>query len=1624
MKSSSGWIWSRIRELSPKFKRAVELGLIFHHHCSRNLPVHCVDMNGTSPTSPGPRKRDIFLKPFRWLKRTSRLRGSPSLRSPRSRQDEHLQTVEPPDLPNIIGLESIYPGAQATKLEDLQANSLPGIGTTIYEGVKTTLQTVADIGEGFPPLKGTAQGLLAICNAIDGYKENHDEFKRLLERVNALSRIMVSCPRDAIDISPEVKGRFSGLAQAIEQHRQTLEGKLDPTRSKAERVFLHPQDRQAVAKITQEIRFAVEISMFEVTMENGVRILQAVKGVDWLKEELNVLLDDNVRSMGNIEQKVNRLIRSELLKRLGEVVGAEFNNATRGTGCIAGTRISLLAKMHSWAEDDTSPPLYWLSGAAGTGKSTVSRTFCAQLDERGALGATHFCSLQDKDQRDVYLIIPTLARILAETRPQFGDALEKILESDKTCRNPTQMTPHDQYLKLIIWPAKEMFKSSGHGLLVLCVDALDECEDKEAIGLFLDAVLRQEAQIPVKLLLTSRPEVHLRERFEVSPHHQCFRLHEIERHIVEADITLYLTARLKGVRDIYKAYEKSWPPPQISIISQYCQGLFIVASTVFKYLDTFGGDSLARFEDFAGGSPDLKLQGIDSLYNRILSEAYSGLEAKEAGLIHSCLSILVSAEIPLSVQDYAQLLQRDTRTIRQAFKSLHSVVEVPSSRESRDDNDRGTVNVFHASFVDHLTSKEHRMERWSIDHISAHSAMADLCLSLMDSMLHFGISGAQTSYRLNTDQPTPLRLSPVLDYACRTWLSHTLHAGVPELLQQKMLLFIEGPKLLYWIEALSVARLAANTGYTALGGVITSLEHFSKMHLPDLQRLADDLAVFLRDFYHPISQSVPHLYLSALPFFAAAGTPSTISFPNYPSTPVVHHHLKRKRDAVTFYCSSGMGLECFAFTFCGNYIRSVHSDGAVRFWNARTGDRTGSLPSVGARRNRSSRNLATISSDLETIAQCIGNMAFLSNAYTGELVVSLGHDGPLYAIALSPIRRQVAVSASDCSLLVRNWTLDGPGGGIMVVGHSAPIYSLAFSPNGDFLACGLCDGNVVLWEVGTNFIRKPLTPVLVGHSDLVTWVTFSPDSRSIAACSFDKTIRVWDVQSGDSVLTPLEGHTNAVSCIAYSPDGTHIASTARDMTTRIWDAKTGRQIYAPLRREQCSNMLLFSPDSSHLLVGATGDCNFHLWDLHSQHRETDTAEFHTSSVYAVAFSQPAGDSIASMTANGTARLWDMHTGLPASKPLDVHSHAPLLACSRAGLRRALESQEELPALGSLVRSITQGDITIVADFSPDGKYILSLSNTGLLRLWDVQTFSLISEVACGLPFAESWSFSVDGETIACATSSGNIELWKIRSREDSPKVLVGHAPTVTSTAFSSDGKLLVSAAQDRSIRIWDVEKGDQLFRPLVGHADGVQSAVFSPDGKFVISGSHDKTMGLWSAQNGELISLVRGHVDSVLSVAFSPDGEHIASGSSDNSLRVWKTSGLFPIPGRELDASKKYPFLNDYPSGSLVLNDDGWIKNLAGDLLLWVPSKFRDTLFFHPALVHIITDGSTRVELSNAAYHGEEWRKDVAPEGEGKPWPIPADRAHFYHDPDSPLVQFFDMAEGHYNEEITPDSEE
>ncbi|KAJ2928074.1 hypothetical protein H1R20_g9012, partial [Candolleomyces eurysporus] len=490
------------------------------------------------------------------------------------------------------------------------------LASKIYESVKTTLRKVVEVSEVFPPLKSVAAGLLVICDTIDAYDENKQEFIELLKRMEVLSRIMDSCPSD---ISQEVKDRFDGLLRTLEEKQKILKAKVDPTRSGVERVMLAPQDKQLVLKITQEIRFAIEIAMFDAIIENRAQTLQIVRGINWLKQRIDVI-DDHTGTMRTIERTVQSLKRSNTLQKLGGVGGAEYSNAKRGPGCIPGSRVSLLAMLLMWATDPSSPHLFWLSGLAGTGKTTVSKTFCSQLRNRGLLGASFFCTLKESDKRDVYLIIPTLARILAEKRPTFGDALERILESDDSCSNPTEMELQDQYLKLILLPAEKTFAADE--LLVLGVDALDECEDQDAVRLFIAAILSQKPTIPLKFFLTSRPEISLRESFETSTHHGWLRLHDIEADIVRADILLYLNDRFKRIPRVYNHYqaESNWPPPEIQTIVNVSGRLFIIAATMAAYISTSSGNCLERFQELGKPSSNVQFSDIEALPEASFSE--------------------------------------------------------------------------------------------------------------------------------------------------------------------------------------------------------------------------------------------------------------------------------------------------------------------------------------------------------------------------------------------------------------------------------------------------------------------------------------------------------------------------------------------------------------------------------------------------------------------------------------------------------------------------------------------------------------------------------------------------------------------------------------------------------------------------------------------------------------------------------------------------------------------------------------------------------------------------------------------------------------------------------------------
>jgi hypothetical protein len=152
-------------------------------------------------------------------------------------------------------------------------------------------------------------------------------------------------------------------------------------------------------------------------------------------------------------------------------------------------------------------------------------------------------------------------------------------------------------------------------------------------------------------------------------------------------------------------------------------------------------------------------------------------------------------------------------------------------------------------------------------------------------------------------------------------------------------------------------------------------------------------------------------------------------------------------------------------------------------------------------------------------------------------------------------------------------------------------------------------------------------------------------------------------------------------------------------------------------------------------------------------------------------------------------------------------------------------------------------------------------------------------------YVKSVTFSPDGQTVLSGSQDGMLRLWDVASSR-LLKTLMGHSDGVMSVAFSPDGRSALSGSDDDTLKLWDVASG-RLRRTFEGHQRGVESVAFSPDGRSLLSGSADDKLKLWDAASGRLLKTLTGHGDIVRSVAFSPDGRSVLSGSDDRTLKLW-----------------------------------------------------------------------------------------------------------------------------------------
>jgi WD40 repeat protein len=121
--------------------------------------------------------------------------------------------------------------------------------------------------------------------------------------------------------------------------------------------------------------------------------------------------------------------------------------------------------------------------------------------------------------------------------------------------------------------------------------------------------------------------------------------------------------------------------------------------------------------------------------------------------------------------------------------------------------------------------------------------------------------------------------------------------------------------------------------------------------------------------------------------------------------------------------------------------------------------------------------------------------------------------------------------------------------------------SAAFAPDGQTLATGHWNGDVLVWSLSVNPWWKfwvPHLPVLRwtlrGHRDLVSAVAFAPDGGVLASASSDGTIRFWDLDTGQERSVLADG-PKEVYDLRFAKSGKMLVAAGSEPGTVAWFAK-------------------------------------------------------------------------------------------------------------------------------------------------------------------------------------------------------------------------------------------------------------------------------------------------------------------------------------------------------------------------------------------------------------------------------------------------------------------------------------
>lgn len=470
-------------------------------------------------------------------------------------------------------------------------------------------------------------------------------------------------------------------------------------------------------------------------------------------------------------------------------------------GCLDGTRVDVLDEIELWftGEVPDEPPVLWLHGMAGEGKTAIAYTMAERAHTAGKLGGSYFFSRDGQAELcDPSLVFPTLVYQLSIFSLEF---LKKFVAALHTNPDAATYSLKDQCDLLLLNPLRQL-QSTPRGNILLVLDALDECAEEGAAEL-LSNIFKVSSQLPfLKFLITSRPEPRIATVVDKENNCKTVDLNAVDGDIVLNDAKTYLTAKLRDIQNKFKLPEE-WPlPSDIDDLAKLTGKLFILGSTSVRFIgDDRVRDPQAQLRIVLSHSTSPQTHPeLDTLYLKILQNSLSSANVTLiVTRFKAVMGVLLNSYTELTPSMVDEMVEQAPGTTLSALEHLRSVVSLTSpvtlrpvqvqrsvdigpgaelenwTKRAGSDSAHKIIEFCHPSFPDYLRNSVFRSdERFHVDPKQAQTRQARWSLG----RLRKGEIDAAELIANMTPKGNYTRNAR--DYAMRFWRQHLEAASMDD----------------------------------------------------------------------------------------------------------------------------------------------------------------------------------------------------------------------------------------------------------------------------------------------------------------------------------------------------------------------------------------------------------------------------------------------------------------------------------------------------------------------------------------------------------------------------------------------------------------------------------------------------------------------------------------------------------------------------------------------------------------------------------------------------------------------------------------------------------------------------